>query len=102
MFQFGGLGALFRGAKHTEAPPWRRDCGGHPGLTVRNLLNYTRIEMKFARLFSFFIIWLLNAQLLRGKRYRLVWAVMINPPEMPTNDESHIASTGVRLQAQVY
>jgi len=27
---------------------------------------------------------------------------MINPPEMPTNDESHIASTGVRLQAQVY
>jgi len=25
MFEFGGLGALFGGAKSTQAPPWRRD-----------------------------------------------------------------------------
>ena len=41
-------------------------------------------------------------QLLWGQnRYGLVWAVMINPPELPINDEArnyaHIASTGVRL-----
>jgi len=37
----------------------------------------------------------------RKNRYRLVWAVMINPPELPIKDEArneaHIASTGVRL-----
>jgi len=47
-----------------------------------------------------FIMWLLYVQLLRGQnRYGLVCAVMINPPELPINDEtrneSHIASTGV-------
>ena len=42
-------------------------------------------------------------QPLRGqkKRYGLVWAVVINPPELPINDEArndaHIASTGVQL-----
>jgi len=45
-------------------------------------------------------MWLLYVQLLRGQnRYGLVCAVMINPPELPINDEtrneSHIASTGV-------
>jgi len=47
-------------------------------------------------------MWLLYVQLLRGKkRYRLVRAVKINPPEMPVYDEArneaHNASTGGRL-----
>jgi len=53
---------------------------------------------------SFCIMWLLyvGLQLLRRKnRCGLVWAVMINPPELPIEDEArneaHIASTGVRL-----
>jgi len=48
--------------------------GGHTGLTVRNLLHCTRIENKAdARKFSFFVMWLLYVQLLRGKnRYGLV------------------------------
>jgi len=34
-------------------------------------------------------MWLLYVQLLRGKkRYGLVSAVMINPPELPINDEA--------------
>jgi len=49
-----------------------------------------------------FTMWQLYAELLRGQnRYGLVWAVTINPPELPTNDEdwndAHIASTGMRL-----
>jgi len=46
-------------------------------------------------------MWLLYVQLLEGQnRYALVCAVMINPPELPINDEArneaHIASKGVR------
>ena len=34
-------------------------------------------------------MWMLYAQLLGGqKRYGLVWTVIINPPELPINDES--------------
>jgi len=41
-------------------------------------------------------------QLLGGQnRCEIVWAVVINPPKLPINDEgrydAHIASTGVRL-----
>jgi len=59
--------------------------------------------MKYARKFSFFIMWLLYVQLLRGEKNRcgLVCAVMSNPPEMPINDEArneaYIASTCGRL-----
>jgi len=47
-------------------------------------------------------MWLLYVQLLREKnRYGLVWAVGINPPELPVNDEArndaHITSTGAQL-----
>jgi len=54
------------------------------------------------RKLSYFIMWLLYLQLLREKkRYGLVWAVRINPPELTVNDEArneaHIASTGVQL-----
>ena len=60
------------------------------------------MRMKYARKFSFFIMWLLYVQLLSTKnRYSLVWAIMINPPELPVDDEArneaHIASTGVWL-----
>jgi len=57
------------------------------------------MRIKYAIKFSFSITWLLYVQLLRGKnRYGLIWAVVINPPELPINDEAqkkHI------LQAQV-
>jgi len=61
-----------------------------------------RMRIKCARNFLFFIVWLLYVQLLRGKnRYGLVWAVMINPPELPINDyarnDANITSTGVKL-----
>jgi len=60
------------------------------------------MRMKYARKFSFFIMWLLCVQLLsRKNRYGLVWAIKISPPELPINDEAlneaHIARTGVRL-----
>jgi len=47
-------------------------------------------------------MWLLYVQLLGGKnRYGLACAVMINPAELPVNDqarnEAHIASTCVRV-----
>ena len=78
--------------------------GVHPGLQDRILLNYTRIENahEVRKNIFVFIVWLLYVQLLRGKkRYGLVWADMINPPEMPVNDEArneaHIANTGARL-----
>ena len=49
-----------------------------------------------ARKLSFFIMWLLYAQLLGGQnRYGLMWAVIINPPELPKLEMMHI------LQAQV-
>ena len=73
--------------------------GGHPWLTVWNFLNYTRIEYaNWVRKITFFIMWLLYVQLLVGQNsYGLVWAVMINLPEMPINDEdrndAHIANT---------
>jgi len=82
-------------------------CGGdgeNLGLTVWNLLNYTRIENahEVRKKIFVFIMWLLQILLLRGKnRYGLVWAVMINPSELPIDDETrneaYIASTGVRL-----
>jgi len=61
-----------------------------------------RMRMKYARKLLFFIKWLFYVQLLRGQnKYRLVWAVITNPLELPINDEArkdaHIASTGVRL-----
>ena len=57
------------------------------------MLSYTRIENKAdARKFLFFIMWLLYVQLLRGKkRYGLVCAVLINPPEMTKLETKHIA-----------
>jgi len=46
-------------------------------------------------------MWLLYVQLLAGQnRYGRACAVIINPPELPINDEdrneAHTASTGVR------
>jgi len=42
------------------------------------------MRMKYARNLSFFIMWLLYVQLLRGQnRYGIMWALMINPPELP-------------------
>jgi len=77
---------------------------GHPGLTVWSLLNYARIENthKLRKKTFVFIMWLLYVQLLVGQnRYGLVWAVMINPPELPIIDEArndtHIQTTRVRL-----
>jgi len=29
MFYFGGLGALFGGAKPNKSPPWRQGCTEH-------------------------------------------------------------------------
>ena len=45
---------------------------GHPGLTVWNLLNYTRIENvhEVCKKFSFSVMWLLYVQLLRGEKIR--------------------------------
>ena len=61
------------------------------------------MRIKYARKFSFFILWLLyvGLQLVsRKNRYGLVWAMMINP-QLPINNEvwneANIASTGVRL-----
>jgi len=46
-----------------------------------------------------FIVWLLYVQLLwEQNRYGLVWAIMINPPELPIGDEArmmHILQTQV-------
>jgi len=58
--------------------------------------------MKYAGKLSFFVMWLLYVQLLVGqKRYGLVWAVMINLPELPINDEArndaHIANIDLWL-----
>jgi len=60
------------------------------------------MRIKYARKFSFFVMWLLYVQLLSRKNiYGLVWAIMINPSDLPIDDEArneaHIASTGVRL-----
>jgi len=77
--------------------------GGHPELTVGNLqTTQLRMRIMYPRKFSFLVMWLLNVKLLKGKnRYGLVWAIIINPHELPINDEArneaHIASTGVRL-----
>jgi len=37
---WGGLGASFRGAKPTKAPPWRRDC-------FKVLLVFKKLEPRF-------------------------------------------------------
>ena len=78
--------------------------GGHPGLTVWNLLSYTRIKNAHeVRKKTFvFIMWLLHVQIVGGQnRYRLVWAVMINLPELPiiaeAGNDTQISTTGVRL-----
>ena len=75
-----------------------------PRVDSLKLVNYTQIENahKVCKKFLYFNMWLLYVQLLRRKnRYRLVWAIMINQPELPTNDEArnegHIASRDVRL-----
>jgi len=71
--------------------------GGHPGLKI---LNYTKIENAHKVSKNMFV-------LLCGCYMYNYWgdrtdtgAVMINPPELPINDdarnEAHIASTGVR------
>jgi len=59
------------------------------------------MRVKYARK-PFFIVWLLQVELLGGQnRYGLAWAVIINPPKLPINDEARndalIASTGVRM-----
>ena len=78
-------------------------CGwdvGHPGLTVWNLINYTRIENAHEvrkKIFVFYYVVVICTITEGKKRYRFVRAVMISPPEMPINDETHIASTGVRV-----
>ena len=58
------------------------------------------MRTNYARKFSFFMR-LLYVQLLgEENRYGLVCAVVINPPELPTDDdarnEAHVARTGVR------
>jgi len=75
-----------------------------PRVESLKLVDCTGIEYAhtYARNFSFFIMWLLYVQLLsRKNRYGLVRSIMINPPELPIDDEArneaHIASTGVRL-----
>jgi len=51
--------------------------------------------IKYAKKLSLFMMWLLHVQVLGGQnRYGLVWAVMVNPPEQPINDEArNIAHT---------
>ena len=50
-----------------------------------------RMRIKYARNFSFFILWLVYVHLLRGKnRYGHVWAVLINPPELSKLEMTHI------------
>ena len=80
-------------------PGWRT-----PRVDSLKLVNYTAVENahKYARKFAFFIMLLLYVQLLsRKNRYGLVRSIMINPPELPIDDEArneaHFASTGVRL-----
>ena len=53
-------------------------------------------------IFYYATVSLYVVQLLGGQnRYVFVWAVMINPPKLPINDEArndaHTGSTGVRL-----
>jgi len=74
--------------------------GEHPGLTFWNMLtlNYTRKENehKVRKKLPFFNMWLLYVQLLAEQnRYGLVWAIMINQPELTMLEMMHI------LQAQV-
>ena len=53
------------------------------------------MRIKYEEKISFFIMWLLYVQLIRGKkRYGLVWAIMTSTPELPTDNEA-------RKQAQV-
>ena len=79
--------------------------GEHPGLTIWNLPNYTRIESahKVHKKLSVSLCGCyVYVQLLGGQnRFGLVWAVMINLHELPIYDgarnDPHIASTRVRL-----
>jgi len=78
--------------------------GWHPGLTVWNFLSYTRIENEHEvrkKILIFYNVAVICTITKVKKRHGLVWAVTINPPEMPINDEArneaHIASTGARL-----
>jgi len=58
------------------------------------------MRMKYARKFSFFYVAVKCTIAVGKNRYGLVCAVMINPLELPINDEArneaHIVSTGVR------
>jgi len=74
-------------------------------MSRRGFLKYTRIENAHKvrkKTFVFYYVsdWLLHVQL-RGKqdRYWLVWAIMIDLPELPISEEArndeHIASTAV-------
>ena len=66
----------------------QRVCGsdsGHPGLTVWNLLNYTKIENAYEvckKILVFYYVAVI-CTITKGKKNGFVWAVMINPPEMP-------------------
>jgi len=67
-------------------------------VNCRRVENANRVRKKI----FLFIMWPLYVQLpSRKNRYGLVCAIMINPPELPIDDEAgneaHIASTGVRL-----
>jgi len=76
----------------------------HPGSTVWNLLHYTKTEnaQKARNKRLLFIMWLLHVQLLRGQnRYGFVWAVIINPPELPFSQLMTKLEMIHILQAQV-
>jgi len=75
--------------------------GRHPGLTVWNLLNCTRIEyvqyiqQASQENFRFYYLAVICINTGGQNRYGLVSAFMINPPELPINDQArndaHIA-----------
>ena len=103
------------GCSHVQSDSGRAEkvCGwngGHPGLTVTTLhKNCTqkttqelRLRMKYARkLLFFYYVAVISTSTGGQNRHKLVWSVIFNLPELPTNDEawneSHIASTSVRL-----
>jgi len=77
--------------------------GRHSELTICNLqtTRELRMRIKYARKLSCLYYVAVIRTTTRGKnRHEPMWAIMINLPELPINDEgrkeAHIASTGAR------
>jgi len=58
------------------------------------------MRIKHSRKLSFFYVAVICTIAKEEERHGLMWAIMINPPELPINDESRNEAHTV-LQAQV-